>query len=179
MKAAGVLLLTAAAAWAQAPAQAAAWITPSDKPAVSQTNLTELEKELDKKISTVGGNQPVMLLGNARALYLQGFGVVVTQEISLVQTPFPSPFRPPMTPQEAAQTRQRKLDRMPLARQTVREMWTLAASKLAPLPDEEQIVVAERLLYQSWEDTRGLPAVILVRATHKDGLAGHLQVEEQ
>lgn len=179
MKPAAVLLLAAAGVWAQAPAQAASWVNPSEKPAVSLMTTAELEKELDKKISTVGGNQPVMLLGNARALYVEGFGVVVTQEISLVQTPFPSPFRPPITPQETAQTHRRKLDRLPLARQTVREMWTLAAMKLSTLPDNEQIVVAERLLYESWEDTKGLPGVILVRATRKDGLSGNLQLEEQ
>jgi hypothetical protein len=179
MKPAAVLLLAAAAVWAQAPVQPAAWITPSEKPVVSLTTLTDLEKALDKKMSTVGGNQPVMLLGNARALYLEGYGVVITQEISLIQTPFLSPFRPPITPQETARTHQRKLERLPLAQQTVREMWTLAATKLTSLPDNEQIVMAERLLYQSWEDTKGLPGVILVRATRKDGLAGNLQLEEQ
>lgn len=179
MKPAALLLLAAAAAWAQAPVRAAAWINASDKPVVSVMTMTDVEKLLDKKMLSIGGNQPVMLLGNARGLYLDGFGVVLTQEISLVQTPFPSPFRPPITPQETARTHQRKLERLPLARQTVREMWTLAASTLGSLPENEQIVVAERLLYQSWEDTKGLPAVILVRATRKDGLAGNLQVEEQ
>lgn len=179
MRPAAVLLMAAAAVWAQAPARAASWVNPSEKPAVSLMSTSEVEKQLDKKISTVGGNQPVMLLGNARALYIDGFGVVVTQEISLVQTPYPNPFRPPITPQETTQTHQRKLDRLPLARQTIREMWTMAAMKLSSLPDNEQIVIAERLLYQSWEDTKGLPGVILVRATRKEGLAGNLQLEEQ
>lgn len=179
MKTAAVLLLAAAEVWAQAPVQTAAWIDPSEKPAVSLMTMTELEKALDKKMSTVGGNQPVMLLGNARGLYLEDFGVVVTQEISLVQTPYPNPFRPPITSQETAQTHERKLARLPLAREAVREMWTLAAMKLSSLPDSEQIVVAERLLYQSWEDTKGLPGVIVVRATRKDGLAGNLQLEER
>jgi hypothetical protein len=39
-------------------------------------------------------------------------------------------------------------------------------------------VVAVRLLYKSWEDTKGLPGQIVLRGTRGAGLAG-VQTEEQ
>lgn len=101
MKPAAVLLV-AAAAWAQVPVEAVALGTTAERPAVSQAVMTDLEKQLDKRVSMVGGNDPIQLLGLARGVYVKGFAVVITQEISLVQKPFPNPFRQSITPFEAA-----------------------------------------------------------------------------
>lgn len=176
---AGAFLLLAAAAFGQAPLRPAALISPGEKPGVSAMAMAAVEKKLDKKISMMGGSDPIQLLGLTRGLYIGGFGVVLTQEISLVPTPFPNPFRQVITPQETTQIHQRKIARLPVALQTAREMWKDAAEALNTVPDEEQIVLALRLLYQSWEDTKGLPAQLVVKATRADGLAGNLHVEEQ
>lgn len=101
MKPAAVLLV-AAAAWAQVPVETVALGTTAERPAVSQAVMTDLEKQLDKRVSMVGGDDPIQLLGLARGVYVKGFGVVITQEISLVQKPFPNPFRQSITPFEAA-----------------------------------------------------------------------------
>lgn len=177
MKTAVVLLLTAAA-WSQAPLKPVSIVNPAEKPAIPTAVMTDLEKRLDYKVSLTGGNDPILLLGPARTLYVSGFGAIVTQEISLVVTPTLSPFHQQITPQEIVQTHQRKIDRLPLARQTIREMWTTAASMLTAVPEDEQIVVAVRLLYQPWENTAGLPGQIVVKASRKTALAG-VQTEEQ
>ena len=174
-----VVLLVAAAAWAQVPVETVALGTTAERPAVSQAVMTDLEKQLDKRVSMVGGNDPIQLLGLARGVYVKGFGVVITQEISLVQTPFPNPFRQSITPLEAAPIHKRKLERLPLVRQTVHQLWMVAAAALNTMPDNDQIVVALRLLYQEWEDTKGLPGLLVVKATRRDGLAGNLQTGEQ
>ena len=134
-----VVLLVAAAAWAQVPVETVALGTTAERPAVSQAVMTDLEKRMDKKVSMVGGNDLIQLLGLARGVYIEGFGVVITQEISLVQTPFLNPFRQSITPREAAQIHKRKLE----------------------------------------EDTKGLPGLLVVKATRRDGLAGNLQTGEQ
>ncbi len=179
MKSAVVLAMAAVAAFAQAPLKTVAPGAPSDQSTVSQAVMTDLEKQLDKQVSKVGGKDPVQLLGLTRGIYLPGYGAVITQEISLVQTPYPNPFRQPITPQEAAQIHKRKIERLPLARQTVRQLWLDAAAALNMVPDTDQIVVAVRLLYQEWEDTHDLPGLMVVKATRKDGLAGNFQTEEQ
>lgn len=113
MKPAAVLLV-AAAAWAQVPVETVALGTTAERPAVSQAVMTDLEKQLDKRVSMVGANDPIQLLGLARGVYVKGFAVVSTQEISLVQKPFPNPFRQSITPFEAAQIHKLKLERLPL-----------------------------------------------------------------
>ena len=163
---------------AQATLKPAGVVNTPEKTLIPFQVITDLEKQLNAKAKLTGGNDPMLLLGDARTLYLPGFGAIITQEAGLVVTPVISPFLQQITPQQAAQVHQRKLARLPLARQTVREMWLTAASMLTAVPENEQIVMAMRLLYQPWEDTTGLPGQIVVRASRKAGLAG-VQTEEQ
>lgn len=51
----------------------------------------------------------------------------------------------------------------------------VAAAALNTIADNDQIVVAVRLVYQEWEDTKGLPGLLVVKATRQDGLTGNLQ----
>jgi len=118
------------------------------------------------------------LLGTARALYLPGYGAVVTQEVSLIVTPTITPFHQSISPQEVVQVHKVKVDRLPVIRQTMRDMWASTAAALSMVPNNEQIVIAVRLLYKSWEDTKGLPGQIILRGSRGAGVAG-LQTEEQ
>ena len=58
-------------------------------------------------------------------------------------------------------------------------MWMDAASSLTSVPDTEQVVVALRLLYYPWEDTKGLPGQIVMKGPRKAALTGNIQTEEQ
>jgi hypothetical protein len=176
-----VILLLAASIWAQVPItlKPAGIVNPPDRSVVPRQSLMELEGRLDKKMATAGGTDPVYLIGQARALHVPGYGVVITQEITPVATPAPNPFRVTPSPQLVQQIHQRKLDRVPLIRQTTREMWIEAARSLPTLPDNEHILMAVRFLYQAWEDMKGLPAQIVVRGEHRAGLSGDLQTEDQ
>jgi hypothetical protein len=172
------LLLIAVAAWAQPPLKTVSLVTPAEKTVIPFQTMSELEKALDKKVSLTGGNDPMLVLGNARTLYLKGFGAVVTQEVSLVAGPVIYPFRPTITPEDVVNTHKRKIERLPVARETIREMWSEASKRLTALPESEQIVMAVRLLYQPWEDTTGLPGQIVVKGTRKAG-STDIQIEEQ
>jgi hypothetical protein len=176
-----LLLLLAASVWPQVPVslKPAGIVNSPERSNAPRQALMELEGRLDKKITTVGGGDPVYLIGQARALYVPGYGVVITQEITPVATPAPNPFRVNPTAQQIQQIHQRKLDRVPLIRQTAREMWIEAARSLPTLPDNEHILVAVRFLYQTWENMKGLPAQIVVQGERKAGLAGDLQTEDQ
>jgi len=175
-----VLLAVTAAAWSQGqmPVKHVAAVSTAEKPLLSFATMSELEAQLDGRINAAGGAEPMVLIGPARALYLLGYGAVVTQEVSLVVTPTVSPFRGAITPKEVTQVHQRKLERLPLIRQVMRDMWTTTASSLNMVPANEQIVVAVRLLYKSWEDTRGLPGQLVLRGSRGAGASG-VQMEEQ
>lgn len=175
-----ILLLAATAAWSQGqmPVKHLAAVNTSEKPLLSFSVMSDLEAQLDGRINAAGGADPMILLGPARALYLLGYGAVVTQEVSLVTTPTISPFRGPITPKEIVDVHQRKVARLPLIKQVMRDMWSTTASTLNMVPNNEQIVIAVRMLYKSWEDTKGLPGQMILRGSRGAGLAG-VQMEEQ
>jgi hypothetical protein len=189
MKSAAVLLvLSLAPAWAQLPrppaaapaAAPAATVTPTEKPRVSRQTLGELERLFDTKLASLGGaNDPVDLLGAARGIYLDGYGAVFTAEASLILTPTTTPFHTVITEPEKAKVRQRKLDRLPMLKQVMREMWRDSATTLTAIPDNQQVVIAVRLLYLPWEDTRGLPGEIVMKGDRRAAVTGAIQTEEQ
>jgi hypothetical protein len=175
MKIATTLFLMAPL-WAQLPARPAT-IT-SEKPNAARPPMADVEKRVDAKLSTIGGADPVYILGLTRGLYLGGYGTVLTAELDLIPTPVPTPFHQQITKDEAIKVHQRKIEHLALLRKTMREIWADAASALTSTPDTEQIVLAVRLFYRPWEDTSGLPAQIVMTGSRKGGLAG-IQTEEQ
>ena len=197
MKSAAVLFaLSLAPAWAQlprpqaaapatatatAPATAApAAATPTEKLRVPRQAISDVERHLDVKLASLGSaNDPVDLLGAARGIYLDGYGVVLTAEASLIITPGLNPFRTAMTEPEKEKIRQRKLDRLPMLRQAMRDAWRDSAATLTSVPDNQQVVIAVRLLYLNWEDTRGLPGEIVMKGDRRTALAGAPQTEER
>jgi hypothetical protein len=201
MKFAAILLvLSLAPAWAQLPrppaaapsaaraaappaapaAAPSATVTPTEKLRVPRQTLTDVERHFDTKLASVGGaNDPIDLLGAARGIYLDGYGVVLTAEASLIVTPGLNPFRPAMTEPEKEKIRQRKLDRLSTLKQVMRDVWRDSATTLTSIPDNQQVVVAVRLLYLPWEDTRGLPGEIVMKGDRRTALAGEPQTEER
>ena len=194
MKSAAVLFaLSLAPAWAQLPrptvaapatappaAAAPALATLTEKPRVTRQAISDLERRLDTKLSSLGAaNDPVDLLGAARGIYLDGYGVVLTAEASLIIAPGLSPFHQEITQPEKEKVHQRKLDRLPMLKQVMRDMWRDSAMALTAIPDNQQVVVSVRLLYLPWEDTRGLPGEIVMKGDRRAAVTGAVQMEEQ
>jgi hypothetical protein len=135
---------------------------------------------LDTKLASFGGaSDPLDLLGASRGIYLDGYGAVFTAEASLIVTPGLSPFHQEITGPEKEKVRQRKLDRLPLLKQLMRDMWRDSATTLTAMPDNQQVVIAIRLMYLPWEDTRGLPGQIVMKGDRRAAATGAVQVEEQ
>lgn len=142
--------------------------------------FADLEKRFDGKLSSLGGaNDPTDLLGTTRGIYLEGYGAVFTAELSLINTPGINPFRPTISEQLKEQVHQRKAARVPLLKQAMKEMMKTAAMTLIQVPEGQQFVFAVRLDYLRWEDTMGLPGLIVMKADRKSALAGDVQMEEQ
>jgi hypothetical protein len=155
-------------------------VTSTEKSRVSRQALVDVERRLNNKLASLGGtDDPIDLLGSTRGIYLDGYGAVFTAEASLIIAPGLSPFHPAVTEPEKEKVRQRTLDRLPLLKQLMRDMWRDSASALTVMPENQQVVIAVRLLYHQWEDTRGLPAQIVMKGDRRGALTGAVQMEEQ
>jgi hypothetical protein len=74
---------------------------------------------------------------------------------------------------------QQKVARLPLLKQAMADMMKNSALTLIQIPDNQQIVVAVRLLYLPWEDTTDLPAQVMLSATRGEALKGQIKTEVQ
>jgi hypothetical protein len=156
------------------------------KGTVALGTLSTLETGFDGKLASFNVNDPIDLLGRTRGIYLDGYGVVFTTEISLIVTPSINPFHPAMTPAEIAAVHKRKLARVPALPEVMKEMVRTAAKTLqvasaagAQIPYDQQVVVAFRLLYLPWEDTSGLPGMLIAKADFRSALNSDITIEEQ
>ena len=155
MRVAGLLAVLLAAA-STAP--------PQEKQALTREALAAVEKSFDGRIAKLGQEEPFDLLGNTHGVYLEGHGAVFSAEVSPIVTPGISPFRPSIPKEMVEKIHQKKLERIPLLKQAMREMLVSAASALGALPSNEQVAVGVTLLYYSWEDKSGLPSQIVMQA---------------
>jgi hypothetical protein len=165
------ILLVTVAAVAFAPAGAAPAGTPAGSPAprVTRSMLIDQEKSLDNRVVRLSQDNPFVLLGPTRGIYLDGYGAVFTAEINLVSSPGAMMmFRGAMTKEEIEQHRQLKLARVPLLKQAIRQAMIDSAASLDPIPSQEQIVVVAMLSKYPWENVTGVPQQIMMQASKKD-----------
>jgi hypothetical protein len=155
------------------------------KPKITRDALSVVERSFDQRITKLGQNDPFDLLGNTRGVYLNDYGVVFTTELNLIVTPIMTPFRPAISKPEVEQVRQRKLQRLALLKQAMRDMLVASAANLGALPPDEQVVCGVTLFYFPWEERDGLPSQILMHASKSallngsgDALVAALRVEE-
>jgi hypothetical protein len=145
---------------------AAAPAAQTQKAPVTRSALVALERSFDAQFSKPGPD-PYDLLGTTRGFYLEGYGVVFSTEVNLILVPI-TPFGPPMTKETMASLRQRKLKKLEVLKQTMRESLGAAAAGLGALGPDEYIAYGITFFYQSREDKTGLPAQILMYASKKD-----------
>ena len=138
------------------------------EPLLNRTMLIPVEKRIDQRLETLF-DEPFLLLGMTRGLYLDKFGAVFSAELQLVSTPglgtfgFTAP-----TKEMLVATRKKKLERLPLLKDAMRAQLAAAAIALEKLPAEEKVVIGISIFRRSWEDSTGLPAQIVMQATRKD-----------
>ena len=133
---------------------------------LKMTTLEDLEHRFEAKLGQTPGPFPFEVLSPAPAIYVPGVGVVLSSIVSLSYLDQPNPFRGPFTPKELAEFRDRKLKRVPVLEQSMREVMaeTAAASDMDPVPPNERIVLGVTLFYFKWEDSNGLPRQITMTA---------------
>jgi hypothetical protein len=138
---------------------------------ITRGDLSSIEKSFDNRLARANLPDSFDILGTTRGVYLAGFGAVFSAELNLVVTPNLSPFHPVFTKQEIARIHDRKLQRLPVLKQNMREMLVASAANLENLPPNEQVVLAVSLFHFSWENTNGIPAQIVMQAQRQQLLS--------
>jgi len=138
------------------------------EPILNRSMLSPVEKKIDQRLETLF-DEPFLLLGMTRGLYLDKFGAVFSSELQLVSTPgigtfgFTAPTKEILTA-----TRKKKLERLPILKDAMRAQLASAAVSLEKLPVDEKVVLGISIFRRSWEDSTGLPAQIVMQATRKE-----------
>jgi hypothetical protein len=146
------------------------------EPIISRSMLIPVEKKIDQRLETLF-DEPFLLLGMTRGLYLDKFGAVFSAELQLISTPGTGTFGfTTPTKEMIAATRAKKLERLPLLKEAMRGQLSSAALSLEKLPLDEKVVIGISIYKRSWEDLTGLPAQIVMQATRKDILAARSAV---
>ncbi|MEZ5354520.1 MAG: hypothetical protein R2762_17960 [Bryobacteraceae bacterium] len=136
-------------------------------PMITRGELRGLERRFDEAIQRFNVDDPVDLIGPARGLYIENYGVVFSSEVSLVTVPLETPFRPRPKPEEAERLRQKKLSRLPEMKKIMRNMMINSATGLKTMPPAEQVVVGVTFFYHPWEKVAGLPSQIVMKAPRR------------
>ncbi len=141
----------------------------SDAPRVPRNTLAATEQKLDNSFTKLWSDNPFVVLGPTRGVYLEGYGAVFTAEVNLVAGPAIGIMTPPMTKQDIAKHKQKKIARIPeLKKALAKALAEVAASpEMATVPPDEQIVLVAFLSHFPWEDLDGLPAQIMMQGSKK------------
>jgi hypothetical protein len=137
--------------------------SPAPHTRITRSALASVEKSFDGRLEGPAPDS-FYLLGTTRGVYLEGYGAVFSTELNLIVSPNISPFHQSFTKIEKARIHDRKLQRLPVLKQQMRQMLIASAAALENLPPSEQVVLAVTLFHYSWEDYSGLPSQIVMQA---------------
>jgi hypothetical protein len=172
-----VPFLLALVAAGSAPVVAAPPVPPvqapaSETPRVGRNMIAAAEKNIDNRFTRLWDDNPFVVLGPTRGVYLEGYGAVFTAEINLVAGPVLGIMTPPRTLDDIARHKQKKIARIPELKKALQQaLVELAASpEMAAVPPDQQIVLVAFLSHYPWEDLSGLPAEIMMQGS-KEKLA--------
>jgi hypothetical protein len=133
--------------------------------------LREAELRFDNLIQKQWPEDPNILLGTSRAIYIEGYGVVMTAEVNLVTGPTVSPFNPNISKESIARHRDTKLQRLPKLKELVKTGAATARTWFPEVADNDNLVVGITLLKYSWEDPAGLPSQLIATTQRKKDAA--------
>ncbi|MEO7652762.1 MAG: hypothetical protein ABIZ80_20060 [Bryobacteraceae bacterium] len=131
-------------------------------PRVKRAAVAAVERQFNQSVESLA-DDPFLLIGQTRGLYLETFGAVFTAEVTLANAPTLTPFNQSITPKQIADVRAKKLARLPVLRHHMQETLLHAASALPEVPAAEQIVISVTLLSRTYEDVHGMPTQILMQ----------------
>ncbi len=151
------------------------------KGAAIRGEIAEVERAIERRFRDVRDEAPMTMLGNARGVYLSGYGAVFTVQVTLVPTANLSPFRSAYSEDEKRQLNIRKRQRLDTLEQRAREILVEESEKLRSLPADEMVALAVSLFHFAWEDLTQLPGQLVasaVKTSLDEVRAGKLEIAD-
>jgi len=133
---------------------------------VSRASLKAMDASFDQRIKGLWEDTFLSLIGATRGVYLDGYGVVFTAEVSPVPS-MTSMMHPTVSPEEKVKAHKLRIERIAQLKQAMRLAVADAAASLDPVPAEEQVTMIVFLAYNPWEDVSGTPAQLTFQAKKK------------
>ena len=133
---------------------------------MSRGTIVAMEKSFDNRVERLWDDNPFVLLGPTRGVYLEGYGCVFTTEVNLA-TGRTMMMQMQVSKEDIEKHRQKKLKRVPELVAAMRQALVASAASLDPVPGDEQIVMVTFLSRYPWEDVTGLPTQITMQAQKK------------
>lgn len=165
--------------WAQMPRPVApATIAPGMK-GVAHQLIRPFEEKMDQQIALANRRAPIDIVLRTRGFYLQGVGVIFSTEVELMQTPTLNPWHQSISADEKATVYQTKTTNLELLKNCLKSTMTASAKDMDFLSPNDQIVWAINLAYQPWENMKGLPSQIVMRAKRQNAMTGDITTEVQ
>ena len=132
-------------------------------PKISRPAMQAIERAFDQRFQQLNMDDPIEVLGPARGVYADKFGVILTAEVNLAITAI-TPFRPQISPEQLEKLRQKKLARLADVRKLMRDTLISAAASLKALGPDEQMVVGVTFFHRPFELVQELPGQIVMQA---------------
>jgi hypothetical protein len=134
-----------------------------------RASILAVEKAMDRRIETLF-DEPFLLLGMTRGVYLEGTGAVFTSEIGLALSPA-GPFAAKLSAEDLQRLRKKRLERLPIVKEAMRDMLIRSAEMLVAVPESEDVVLGVTIFRRTAEDNAGIPAQIVMQAERRALLA--------
>jgi len=152
---------------------------PKSASGIAPAAFRRIESDFDSDLKLADQKNPLTVLGLTRGLYVPGFGVVFTTEVELAQNGVNPMFTRTISAETKANLHEAKARHVQLLRQQMGAMVANIAKNLTFLTPTDQVVVAVRLYYDSWENKAGLPDQIVMRADKRGAASGDIKVDVQ
>lgn len=126
--------------------------------------IAAAEQIVDQRFQSVDDDAPMMVVGNTRGAYIEGYGVVFNVQVNIAPVGNISPFRRSYSDEEIRQINIRKRQRIETLEQRTRELLVELSDSIVGLPDNEKIAIAVSLFHFAWEDLTALPRQMVMAA---------------
>ena len=133
-----------------------------ERPHISRVEVANLEKIINTQLAGMFPDEPWLILGFTRGIYIDGVGVVFSADVNLATGPTVSPFNPSLPKEVVAAHHDKKVSRLPKLRDTMYAIVRSLTTFLPGMPADEQVVFAVTLYRYPWEIPNGIPTQIVM-----------------
>ena len=133
----------------------------------SRAELRSVERLCDKAMETYAIDT-IEQMTHARALWIEGYGVLITMDVNLTRVSPLIGFAGGLSKAQKDRIRENKQKRLPEFRAFLEGMLLEATRPLEHLSADDHLMLSVDLIYAPYEDSAGMPTTLSIVAKKKD-----------